>query len=144
MITLRSLFNSTVLLSAALVFAGCTASGRSEQPQATRLRAAALSFRLKPPFDRCREAWNLLPALPTCPILHEQDIGTGTLVSFDYSRPSFLLSEADAVNLLGEPASKQSTTWSYSAKEGVDGTTFLWIKFYDGYAVEARLYTIPK
>ena len=90
-------------------------AGHGEYPAA--LVKAAQAFRSASPTNRYAEAENVWKELPKCPTTFEKDIGTGVVRSYDYSKPSYLLSSRDVLVLLGEPfllkTNAEARTYSY-------------------------------
>src|SRR5262245_13808178 len=83
-----------VILCASLGLLGCSPRQKESPRVAPRLEKYATVFKLKPRTDRYSEAQNVLSVLPTCPIIYEQDIGTGILVSSEFSKPTYFLLES--------------------------------------------------
>src|SRR5437762_3283824 len=82
--------------------AGATNDVQSTSIPAILLKAAK-EFRSAPPTNRLTEAEQVWRELPKCPLTFQKDIGTGVLRSYDYSKPSYVLSREDVEKLLGQP-----------------------------------------
>ena len=67
------------------------------------LMKAVQAFKLASPTNRYNEAVMVLKELPKCPLKYQREVGTGTFRSYDFARPSYILSSKDVVDLLGNP-----------------------------------------
>ena len=89
-----------------------------------------------------------MAVLPTCPRTMDRDIGTGRIVAYDYSNPSFRLSKEQVLAALGQPHSMHTNassyeTVSYEVSTGTNMSWYLSIELRSGYAVNALLYGWP-
>jgi hypothetical protein len=108
---------------------------------------AAAVFKDAPATNRYDAGADLMKMLPTTPI-------TGTnrpidykargswIVTHDYTKPSYLLTESEARRMLGSPSSTNSTIYSYliQRRGATNLQAFLLIEFYNGHAVSSGIY----
>ena len=72
----------------------------------------AQKFKAKDGRDRRAEGEAIQTLLPRCSKTWEKDIGTGTLMSFDYEHPSYKLTKQELLHALGQPdSSYNDTVW---------------------------------
>jgi hypothetical protein len=83
----------------------------------------------------------VLSLFPTCPVTFRRDIGTGQIVSRDYSNPSYPLTRFQVTRMLGDPNSSNRTAYCYMISQRGANKTLLQIEFRNDLAVESRLYT---
>src|ERR1051325_2621011 len=86
--------------------AGGHAAGAEQLPAA--VRRAAEAFAAAPHTNRFAEAQNLCRELPKCPLRYDRDVGTGRYRSYDFSRPSYVLSTDALLKLLGPPTAART------------------------------------
>jgi hypothetical protein len=67
------------------------------------IRAMAEVFVAAPKTNRFKLGEAISRLLPKCPETMRQDIGTGVLVAYDYSHPSYFLSRKEMITLFGPP-----------------------------------------
>jgi len=99
--------------------AGIWAGKGAEQakyPEA--LEKAAQAFKSADPLHRYHEAEKLQAVLPKCPVTFRTNTGIGEITSYDYSRPSYILTTNDVTKLLGAP---------FSARTNSDSVAFSYI-----------------
>src|SRR6267378_7623558 len=68
---------------------------RTKYPEA--FIKAAQAFKAAPQTNRYPEGEQVWKELPTCPLISEKDTGTGMFRTYDYSKPSYILSSKDVL-----------------------------------------------
>ncbi len=130
-----SLFLAFLLAGAA----GCTHRDPVDAG-ASALAGVAEAFRAKAGHDRRAEGEKLQTLLPRCPKTWEKDIGTGTLMAFDYAHPSYKLTKPELFRALGQPDSSYNDTVWYELVH--DTNDMLWqisVDFHDDYVVGSTI-----
>jgi hypothetical protein len=123
---------------------GCSRSGRPG-PKPQELAELAQKFRAKAGHDRFAEGEKIQTLLPDCPITWEKDIGTGTLVAFDYTHPSYKLTKPDLFRALGQPdSSYNDTVWYVLVHDSNDMLWQISVDFHDDYVVGSTITGSPK
>jgi hypothetical protein len=119
---------------------GCAHPGE-DTARPANFDVAARAFRAKSGTDRRAEGERVAKLLPKCPVTWEKDIGTGTLVAFDYSHPSYRISKSEIVQALGPPAKSSNDTVLYEL--AVLTNHMVWelsVDFHDDYAVGTMIF----
>lgn len=109
------------------------------------LEDSARSFRLGAVSNRCDEASRLVDALPKCPETSRKSIASGTLVTYDYSKPTYRLTSARLLQLLGAPESQTIDSYTYVIATDSEARSmgFLVIQIHDDYVVDSFVYGSP-
>jgi len=89
----------------------------------------ARTFRAKAGRDRRVEGEAIQARLPRCPKTWEKDIGTGTLMTFDYAHPSYRLTKTELFRALGQPNDSYNDTVRYMLVH--DTNDMLWEIYVD-------------
>jgi hypothetical protein len=92
----------------------CAQNASEGQRYPPSLVKAARAFKSADRSHRYAEAAKLLELMPKCPIIYSNYVGIGVHESYDFSRPSYILSSADVLYLLGEPAAYKTNSYSVS------------------------------
>ncbi len=125
----RSAF-AAVAVSAALLFGtGCLPHARGHTGQLPGLTQVGEQFRANAGRDRFSEGEKIHELLPECPQLWNKDIGTGTLVAYDYSRPTYKLMKRQVMQILGRPDAVNNQAFLYDLKRDPDGMFWQLIVF---------------
>ncbi len=125
-----------------MVWTGCNEAKPEKPRYPDGLIAAAHAFASKDPSNRYSEATNLLAALPKCPITSRGRTFMGHGVSYDYSKPSYVLRRSDVARLVGPPSSIESDVYNYRVedKQGAHWTWYMFIQFDNDRVVYANLF----
>ena len=119
------------------------------QPYPAGLSDAAFTFKSADPCARLQEANSLIALLPKCPVKSRKQTTTGAIISYDYSRPSYLLRADDLTALLGQPLCAIPNTFSYTynylvrAASLKSGRCVMGIEFRNDCVVRAGWYCEP-
>jgi hypothetical protein len=99
------------------------------------LKEQARKFLRAPNENRYEIGEAIFRLLPRCPVTWRKEIGTGTLVSYDYSSPTYFLFKRDVIRLLGSPdtTDEDNLTYTIERKEGM--LWCLWIHFQSDHVV---------
>ena len=128
-----------------LIGVGC---GRHVQPNAKpppEFVECAQKFRARAGLNRRAEGEKIQTLLPCCPKTWEKDIGTGTLMTFDYEHPSYKLTKPELLRALGQPdSSYNDIVWYVISHETDDMLYQLSIEFHEGYVVGSSITGVPK
>ena len=139
--------NSHVSLLLALLLAGSFGCARQDIGGArpSGFASAAESFRAKSGRDRRPEGELMQSLLPCCPKTWEKDIGTGTLMAFDYAHPSYKLTKPELFRALGQPdSSYNDTVWYVLVHDTNDMLWQISVQFHDDYVVGSTITGSPK
>jgi hypothetical protein len=99
-------------------------------------------FRSKRGQERFRLGEQLFQLLPRSPVTSSKDIGTGTIITYDYQKPSYKLHKRDVMSLLGQPdRNVNNERFCYSLRPDGGGFAELSVEFgkYD-YAINPDLH----
>lgn len=119
--------------------AGCARQDKADE-RPSEFASAAESFRAKSGRDRRAEGEKLQTLLPHCPKTWEKDIGTGTLMSFDYAHPSYKLTKPELFRALGQPDSfYKDTVWYVLVHDTNDMLWQISVDFHDDYVTGSTI-----
>ncbi len=130
----------TLFLS--LLIVGVNGCARSDRPDSKPKEFAevAQNFRAKVGHDRRAEGEKLLTLLPRCPKTWEKDIGSGTLMGFDYAHPSYKLTKPELFRALGQPdSSYNGTVWYVLVHDPKDMLWQMSVDFHYDYVVGSTI-----
>src|SRR5882762_7494262 len=96
-------FAATLFLATELGILTSSADGAPEPHFPATLVRTAEAFKSAAPTNRYAEAEQLSRELPKCPVTSQKDVGTGIYRSYDFSKPSYVLTSKDVLELLGNP-----------------------------------------
>lgn len=134
------------LIAASLCGALCIPTCQAQETNgfSVMFRQAAFDFRSTAFTNRYQQAQKLIALMPRCPITYYTNVGSGRIISRDYSRPSFFLACENVTNLLGKPDVMEPERFLYIIDERDNNRTFFEIVFQSGKAVESTIVSLAK
>ncbi|PWU18392.1 MAG: hypothetical protein C5B50_09395 [Verrucomicrobia bacterium] len=105
----------------------------------------AQKFKDKAGRDRRAEGEKIQSLLPHCPKTWEKDIGTGILMAFDYTQPSYKLTKPELFRVLGQPDGSYNDSVYFLLDH--DTNNMLWeisVDFHDDYVVSSIIFGVPQ
>src|SRR5438105_3504023 len=111
----RTPLRFAILLYVVLIANGYSATNEAEHAKYPEtLTKAVEAFKLASPTNRYNEAVALVKELPKCALKSERDVGTGIYRSYDFDRPSYILTSEGTIRLLGKPLIAQTNAGEVS------------------------------